>query len=135
MNLLSRVKNYKEALTGQKNDVFRGRLVCKLTGVTFEGRQKKLAAVGRNTPLKLERERGNEYDFHAVRVLAKIEDVWQDIGYIPRTNNKDIAHALDCGVVLQASVRSRLGNPAEGFNFGLQVDVERPIADDGKPLK
>ena len=69
------LRNYAEHVRSEDNGLDR-RIIARLAGVTFEGRQKMLAKMDNRTPVRLERDRRNEYDFHAVKVMAKIKNRW-----------------------------------------------------------
>ena len=125
MNLLDKVRIYKGLLQGSAHSLFRGMMVCKLSGVTFDGRQEALMLVDEDTPIRLVRDRRNEYDFHAVSVEAFVELKWKDVGFIPASINKDIASALDAGVKLEAKVWRRIGGEGD-FYHGLSIIINRP---------
>lgn len=123
-NLLEQVKAYKTLLNGSFCNHFDGVMFCKISGATFNNRQKFLAAVEQNTPLKLVRDRRNEHDFYAVSVNAFINGEWQDIGFLPKEVNKDIAIALDSGIKMGAKVWRKVGGEGE-FYHGLSITVKR----------
>lgn len=114
------------------------RIVARITGVTFDGRQEVLARVEKNTPLRLERDRRNEYDFYAVGVWAFLPlykdfteelEGWQQVGFIPKNMSKLISRSLDNGVVLECSVHKVSGGmvsefSGEQFNYGLEVVLQ-----------
>ena len=66
--------------------------------------------------LTLEREPGNRHDRNAVRV------VWngQQIGYVPRAENRAVARALDAGEMLEARVARLRDDP----NPWRRVEIE-----------
>lgn len=108
-------------------------IVARVAGVTFEGRQDHLANVGAGTELRLERDRRNKYDFHAVGVWARIgpEATWEHVGFIPSTMSKLISKSLDNGVDLSVSVHRRTGgmvNEETGkkLNYGLEIKIAPP---------
>ncbi|MCK5020700.1 MAG: hypothetical protein KAS32_27010 [Candidatus Peribacteraceae bacterium] len=122
--LLDKVKAYKNKLRGAAHSLFRGVLLCKLTGVTYDNRQKNLTQVKENTPIKLLRDRRNKYDFNAINVVALINKEWKDLGFIPSSMNKEISTALDAGVKLKAKVWKRSGGDGD-FHRGLTITITR----------
>lgn len=122
MDLLDQVKVYKDTLN---DNLFNGLLCVKLSGVTYDNRQKFLKLVEQDTPLKLVRDRTNEHDFHAVSVLAFIDESWKDVGFIPKEVNRDIALALDSGIDLGAKVWKKVGGGEENYFYGLTITVKR----------
>lgn len=124
MVLLDQIKAYKTLLTGSYYNLFNGKMTCNLSGVSYDGRQKFLAAVEEGTPIKLVRDRRNEHDFYAISVNALIEGEWEDIGFLPSKVNKKIANAIDSGVSIGAKVWRKTGGK-DGFYRGLSITVER----------
>ena len=125
MDIADKIGQYKRSLSDEKNTLFRNNMVCKLTGVTFENRQEVLHLIEKNTPLKLQRERNNTYDFHAIKVLAFVNDEWKGAGYVTKGTNEIISYTMDCGIELDVDVEDRLGNPDRGYNYGLMVTIKR----------
>ena len=123
---LNKLKKYADNVRSEDNGLDR-KIIAKLVGVSFEGRQDILAEVGKKTLVKLERDRRNEYDFHAVRVLAEVEGEWEQAGFIPRTMSPLIAKSLDKGVPLSVKVHRVLGGMAnssgEKLNYGLEINI------------
>jgi len=107
---------------------FSRKLRARVTGVTFDGRQELISRMSSDTPVKLERNRRNSYDFYAVRVLAKIDESWAHVGFIPRPMNKMVANAIDLGENLKLKVAVIKGGckrelDGETLNYGLEVDI------------
>jgi len=123
-SVLNQVRNYKNVMTGDAHSLFRDLLYIKLSGVTFDGRQKNLEQVNKTTPLRLVRDRRNEHDFYAVLVEALIEDEWKDVGFIPSKHNTKIALTLDAGIKLSAKVWGLSGGENDFFR-GLSITVKR----------
>lgn len=123
-SLLEQARAYKTLLDGSFCNLFNGVMVCKVSGVTFDGRQKFLAEVEKDTPLRLVRDRRNEHDFYAVSIYAFIDGAWRDIGFLPKEVNKDIALALDSGIQTGAQVWRKVGGEGD-FYHGLYVTVKR----------
>ncbi len=108
------------------------RIIARVAGVTFEGRQELLGKVTEKTEIKLERDRRNEYDFNAVKVLALLDGAWAHVGFLPAAMSKNVAKSLDDDQELKAGVHKlkggfTIGNPEEGTevaNYGLDIFVE-----------
>lgn len=104
------------------------RIVARVAGTTFDGRQDKLRLLDNSTSIKLERDRRNQYDFYAVKVLAMINGSWEHVGFLPATMSKRIAKSLDTGNFLTCGVHKVKGgmesSSGEILNFGLEVYIE-----------
>lgn len=122
--IIDRIRNYKDTLVGSEHSLFNGLMVAKVSGVTFDGRQKNLAAVKDDTPLRLSRDRHNKFDFHAVLVQAHIDEEWKDVGFVPSNINKQIAETLDAGIQLKAKVWKKTGGDND-FHHGLSITIKR----------
>lgn len=109
-------------------------IIARLAGVTFDGCQEHLAFISPSTSIKLSRDRRNEYDSSAVRVLAQLGDTessWVHVGFIPSKMSPLIARNLDQGVVLATTVHRLLGGMQregsdEKLNFGLEIRITPP---------
>jgi hypothetical protein len=104
---------------------------ARIAGVTFDGRQEKVAKLLPTTQLKLERDRRNEYDFHAVAVMAELGGSWEHVGFIPRAMSKLISRSLDNGVELVATMHRLTGGmlneeTGENLHFGLEIKITPP---------
>lgn len=107
------------------------RIIARVAGVTFEGRQELLKQVKDDTPIRLERDRRNEYDFYAVKVMAELNQVWEHVGFLPATMSKRVAKSLDDGLRLDAGVHKVKGgfeverdDSVEELNYGLDIFIE-----------
>jgi len=125
-DIIDKLKVYKTIMKNASIPLFDGVMVCKLTGVTYDNRQSYLEKVEETTKLRLERDRRNDYDFHAVKVMAEISGQWEDVGFVPSKVNKIIAQALDSGVKLRAKVWKLTGGQ-DGFYRGLSITIARMI--------
>lgn len=112
-------------------------IIARIAGVTFDGRQEALARILPTTTLKLERDRRNKHDFHAVAVMAQVdpEGKWEHVGFIPRAMSKLISRSLDNGVELVASVHRLSGGmvneeTGEKLHLGLEVKITPPSITD-----
>jgi len=103
-------------------------LLAKVVGVSFEGRQDLLAIMDDSTLVKLERDRRNEYDFYAVKVLAELKGAWQHVGFIPKKMSRKISDTLDKGAKLSCKVHRLTGgttckHTGKEFNYGLEISI------------
>jgi len=104
------------------------RIVARVAGVTFEGRQEKLCKIVPDTKIRLERDRRNDFDFYAVRVLAYIDSGWEHVGFVPATMSRRISESLDQGVTLMVGVHKVKGGytteDGTKLSFGLDIWIE-----------
>lgn len=104
MNLdLDVLRSFAKKVAGTEKTADK-KVVVKLAGVTFDNRQPIIKVMKEDTNIKLERDRANPHDFYAVGVLANIADMWIKIGFIPKTDNRNIAESLDSGIKLVARI-------------------------------
>lgn len=115
----------------------------KLVGVSFEGRQdiiadiKQLVDDGNDIDLRFRREPDNEYDKDAVAIDAlvpamldgervthegKYLGIWEQIGYIARDKNSELAGVLDAGK--KASIKISDITGGDGKSYGVNVYIE-----------
>lgn len=97
----------------------------KLAGVTFEGRQDVVAALEPGTPLRLERQPGNEYDPCA---CALFDPSGRQVGFFNRRLAAVLAPVIDAGVEYDVEVTDVTGG-AEGASLGVNVLVARRALD------
>lgn len=124
---ISKVQKYANRLKLEENGLDR-KIIAKATGVTFDNRQELLTKIVKDTPIKLERDRRNKFDFYAVNILAEIDGEWQQVGFIPKKMNKDICRTLDNGKALNCSVHRVTGGGTfagtdEPLNYGLEITI------------
>lgn len=120
-----RLKQYAKKIREDSEELDR-RLIARVAGVTFEGRQELLSQIDRDTPIILERDRRNPHDFHAVKVMAGVSRSWEHVGFLPRAMARLVSKSLDQGVSLSASVHRRTGGmvnelSGETLNYGLEI--------------
>lgn len=113
----------------QGNDLKSRRIVARVAGTTFDGRQEKISLLTNDTPVRLERDRRNEHDFYAVKVMAFLNEQWEHIGFLPSKMSKRIAKSLDTGNPLTVGIYKVKGgmessHTGEMLNWGLDVFVE-----------
>lgn len=106
-----------------------------LAGVTFEGRQAKLAALSSHQNgayLTLRREPSNPYDSNAIQVLAHITtkdgtpSVFA-IGYVPKAKAVWMAPALDAGRHIRVTGFKLIGG-YDNKAFGCRMDIIHELA-------
>ena len=98
---LNSIKSFaKKVKEKQSVNSFPQELVIKVVGVTFDNRQNLLRFLTKKSVFKLERDRTNKFDFYAVKVKSKINGIWAQIGFIPKTYSKTISELMDSGVKL-----------------------------------
>lgn len=89
----------------------------KLSGVTFDNRQRTISKLEIGETLFLVRESNNQYDKNAVLVKTKND---ADVGYIPAAYNYDIARNLDSGKIYEVKVSAITGGGI-GMNYGINI--------------
>lgn len=98
----------------------------KLVGVTFEGRQKVIATLRGKEPLRVRREKDNQYDPKAVAVDVYKNDEWLPIGYIAKDKNADISRSLDAGETAYIQISDITGGGDR--NYGVNISLEYKLA-------
>lgn len=97
----------------------------KLAGVSFEGRQDRIAGLQLGSDLVLERQPENQYDPNAIAVrFGQLQ-----IGFISKGIAKHVAPQIDAGARYRARVESLTGGPSTGSgqvkNRGVNIYVWR----------
>lgn len=93
----------------------------KLAGVTFEGRQERIARLAPATPLRLERQPDNPHDQWA---CALHDPAGEQVGFFNRRLAAALAPAIDGGADYDVTVTEVTGGE-EGASLGVNVVVER----------
>jgi len=109
-------------------------VMCRIAGVTFEGRQEKIARLHGNEPCRIEPEPDNPYDPNALKVMIASDEGPTHVGYVPRNLAAEIAPHLE-GEALMITFNRVTG----GFemwdggtaNLGLVISITFPT-DDGE---
>lgn len=109
-------------------------LKCRVSGVTYEGRQDKIPQLLLSDPVRLEPEPTNPYDPNAIKVLiAHAGEIWH-MGYVPKELAKTIAPHLE-GEACMARIVDITGGFKLAYedraNYGLIISVEIPATDWG----
>lgn len=101
-------------------------ILTNLTGVSFRPASAKqlVDTLGMNQELGLERDPGNAYDSNAVKVIYDFitdegETISEFIGFIPATDNAEVAAHLDEGGDYTCTVCSFLGKWKPGLKIEL----------------
>ena len=103
-------------------------LSTNLAGTTFNGRQETLKELSKKRAFyKLVRDKDNEYDKYAVKVVAIDSNKKEhDVGFLPRNKNLEIAYALDQEE--NCYIRSyRFIGGYNNKNYGLVVNINYNI--------
>ncbi len=112
------------------------KLISKVAGVTYDGRQDILAKLRGNEPCRIVPEPTNQYDPNALAVHVAIApgDV-KHVGFIPRELAKEIAPYLE-GEALMVRIFEITGGfetrDGEIAALGLRIAIEVPDASDGE---
>lgn len=96
--------------------------ITKLTGVTFENRQDILPDLWPDSDVLLVRDRKNEYDKNAIRVVTEHSKKYIQIGWIPKELAKLLAPELDAGIIWKGKINKIIG--AEYKNKGILIELE-----------
>lgn len=102
-------------------------LVSMVAGVTFEGRQEILAALKGNENVTLVPEPTNQYDPHAIKVMAQTSLGLLQVGYVPKV----IAAAIPDPVNASATMLGVVTGFYTDSNLGLRIRIEFEIPDPG----
>lgn len=108
-------------------------LFVKVAGVTYNNRQKHLAKLRGDEPIRIEPEPENAYDKHALAVKCAVDGAVLHLGYVPRDLAARIAPLID-GESLMVAIDAITGGfqmwDGSTANLGLVLRVEVPTADD-----
>ncbi len=108
-------------------------ILCKVAGVTFEGRQEIIDTMVGNEVAMLIPEPTNPYDPNAIAVwVAFPPESMQDkaqIGYLPKEVAKQVAPMID-GERIQCNINEITGgfwiSEVERANLGVVLEIELP---------
>lgn len=93
----------------------------KLSGTSF--RQDEIKKVTNSTKLRVIPRPDNQYDQYAIEVQALLKDGWEQIGWIPKGQNVDMAMWLGEGGSVDISVSSVTGGTQQAPTMGVNVAV------------
>lgn len=116
LDLLDQIRIYKTVLINESPTTVGGRVYCKVSGVSFDGRQEAVRLIEQDTPVRLVRDRRNEHDFYAISVQVYVSGSWKDAGYVPAKINKEIALYMDSGKELSANVWRKVGGDGDYYH-------------------
>jgi hypothetical protein len=123
---LNQIKNYAKVVESKQKRLNPESFTVSVAGVTFDGREKYLSLLNQSDELRLERDRTNEYDCYAVKVLAFINKLdWKHIGYVPKTVSKYISSLLDGETKLDVKIE----------NFNTLGDTARTLEKKGLNIR
>lgn len=91
----------------------------KVAGVTFRNAQSILPTIKRGAVLALVRERNNEHDSNAVKVMYGAKQ----IGYLNRDVAADIAPIIDSGGSVSATVVEITGGRGKTYGCNIEITV------------
>lgn len=107
---------------------------CRVAGVTFEGRQEKIARLQGHEPCRIEPEPDNPYDPNALKVMIASAEGPQHVGYVPRQLAAEIAPHLE-GEALMITFNRVTGGfemwDGSAANLGLVITIAYPT-DEGE---
>jgi len=92
---------------------------CKVTGVTYENRQKIISEINYKTPIKLVRDRTNIYDPYAVEVKTTYDI---SLGWIPKGLSKIISSLLAEKEEIVVEIFKIVGD-GKKYRFGLRLKI------------
>ena len=92
----------------------------KVVGVTFEGRQRYVRQTSEGDRLTLERDKYNEFDYNAVKVINSSGNT---IGFISKELAEKMAPQMDSGIMYTATVSAITGLET-GENLGVNILVK-----------
>ncbi len=103
-------------------------LTTRVTGVSYENRQKALKAISKYKPseisITLKREPHNHYDRNAVAVYATLPNrVCYCIGYLPKAVAFVVAPLIDKGRIPQDKGFYVVGGFAEYISYGARLNL------------
>jgi single-stranded-DNA-specific exonuclease len=99
-----------------------GKFFSKLVGVTFEGRQERVALLSKGQKLFWKHEEDNPHDSNAMRVYADVE-MTQDVGHIKANLAKKLMERKkEKGCGYEVFVEKLTGGE-KGLNYGVIVLV------------
>lgn len=91
----------------------------KVAGISLH--QEVVSELGPGTELVLEREKENQFDSNAIKILTK---TGRHLGYVRKALAKDLARLIDTGVKVKCFVSVVTGenHSTKGVNLELRVD-------------
>lgn len=107
-------------------------LNIRVAGVTYEGRQEKIARLRYDDPVRIVPEPDNPYDKNALAVYVGHAGKVLHVGYIPRDMAAQIAPLID-GEAFMCAIAEITGGfelwDGSTANYGLRLRVELPEGD------
>lgn len=101
-----------------------GEFTCRVAGLTFRpGYPHTVQAIEPDDVLRLERDRDNEFDANAVRVLVPSLGAGAFIGFLPRNAAGMVAPKMDDGVFVEAELVEVVVSPENPNQPGVEIRV------------
>lgn len=120
--MLDQLRKYAKDVRKKDAPEKPGTFLVNLSGVSFETRPILIRAMDESTPIRMARERTNEYDFYAVAVEAEIFGTWAKIGYLPTPFNIHVARDMDNDLPVNITLHSLAG---EYPTRGVRVRIDK----------
>lgn len=112
-------KNFRAHPTNSNNFQIGHSFFTKVAGVTFRNAQSILPTIKRGAVLTLVRERNNEHDSNAVKVMYGAKQ----IGYLNRDVAADVAPIIDSGGSVSATVVEITGGRGKTYGCNIEITV------------
>ena len=95
--------------------------LIKLSGVTFEGRQRNIARLSVGDKLQVKAIKNNPFDSHCVEIFKSN----LSIGFIPKGDNVSIFNDIvSRGIKYYATVYSITGG-SSGYSYGVTINLQK----------
>jgi hypothetical protein len=100
-------------------------IYSKIVGVTFDNpdgisRQKVIESLEVSSPIKLKRDRENNYDKNAIMV---VDSQSQQLGYLSKDIARQLAPIIDDGKLIKVEICSLTGGGE--YNRGVNIRIEK----------
>ena len=100
------------------------KLVCKVSGVTFDGRQEVIKKMTKDTMVFVDADVGNQYDRHAVKVYALLDGELEDVGFVPSSINETLFNLLLTGVEMETTLVGISQPKTDKDFYGLRISID-----------
>jgi len=115
-------------------------IVCRVAGVTFDGRQEIISQLKGNEPCRISPEPSNKFDPNALAVhVAMADGKVEHVGFVPRDLAAQIAPFLE-GEAVMCKLLEIVGGfethdgeiAALGLRIRIEIPDDLPVLKDGK---
>jgi hypothetical protein len=127
-NAASRAAARAAAVAARERSRVLHRADFMIAGVRFEERREACECLVVGEPVDLEREPDNSHDRNAILVLARHGD---ELGYVPRTDARQMAPLLDKGARVEAVVKKMLETQS---GYSIPVVIAKLFPTDGASI-